>query len=59
MRNLIDRLWGKLSGEISELRRKADLWDELQERIAKEAEHAKTHCCGCDMPRGECVCDVT
>jgi len=59
LRNLIDRIWSKASADLTESRRKADLWERLQESRTKEAEHAKTHCCGCDALRADCVCNVT
>lgn len=31
---------------------------ELLERLEEVRAHAAAHCCGCDMPRAECVCDV-
>lgn len=39
-----------------------DLCGEWHAWVAEQAaidEHIRTHCCGCDMPREDCVCNVT
>lgn len=34
-------------------------WHDLEEKRIKAEGHAAIYCCGCDMPRPQCVCDCT